>query len=187
VDQYLAVNPTGDSSLYAAGDIARYPFHLLDGELVRIEHWGMAQIQGAIAAKNMLARVPNYAMTNIPYFWTAQYGKSLKYCGHALRYDKVIMDYSPSPLTSPSTTSSTSDSAPSTPQDYKSIKFVGYYIYNEKVLACCTFNRDPVAAQVVELLNSGTTITASQLQQAIANQGTADAFIKSKIREVGRQ
>jgi hypothetical protein len=31
--------------LWAAGDVARYPYHLT-GEAVRVEHWGMAQTQG---------------------------------------------------------------------------------------------------------------------------------------------
>jgi len=137
----------------------------------------MAQTQGSIAARNMMADQPNYAVTNIPFFWTAQYGKSLRYCGHALYYDKVIMDYSPS---SSSTTASTS----SVPQN---TKFVAYYIFKERVLACCSYNRDPVAAQVVEVLNAGITLTGAEIQKAIANQGSADAFIKSKLREAGHQ
>lgn len=31
--------------LYAAGDVARYPY-FLTGESIRVEHWGMAQTQG---------------------------------------------------------------------------------------------------------------------------------------------
>jgi hypothetical protein len=36
------------------GDIARYPYHLT-GENVRIEHWNVAQNQGRLAAKNIVA------------------------------------------------------------------------------------------------------------------------------------
>jgi len=51
VDKYLQ---TGAEGLWAVGDLARYPLSLLDGRLVRIEHWGMAQTQAAVAAKNMV-------------------------------------------------------------------------------------------------------------------------------------
>lgn len=33
-------------SLYVAGDICRYPYHLT-GEMIRVEHWGMAEYQGS--------------------------------------------------------------------------------------------------------------------------------------------
>jgi len=172
VDQYLRAD--GNSgSLYAAGDLARFPFPMLNGELVRIEHWGMAQIHGAIAAKNMTAKTPNYAVTNIPYFWTAQYGKSLRYCGHALRYDSVILDMQ---------ASSASTSSSASTQDYKNVKFVAYYIHKEKVLACCSLNRDPVVSQIVELFNAGVSITAQEIQDAIRNEGSADSLIKNKLR-----
>lgn len=29
---------------------------------------------------------------SIPYFWTVQYGKSLRYCGHALSWDEIVYD-----------------------------------------------------------------------------------------------
>lgn len=42
------------NGIYAAGDIARYPLAFLDNELARIEHWGMAQYQGLVAAHSTL-------------------------------------------------------------------------------------------------------------------------------------
>lgn len=42
------------NDIYAAGDIARYPLAFLDKELARIEHWGMAQYQGLVAAHSIL-------------------------------------------------------------------------------------------------------------------------------------
>lgn len=89
VDEYLS---TGAPALYAAGDVARYPYHLLKGELVRIEHYGQAMNEGKVAALNMLTGKRKFKMTNVPVFWTQQYGKSLRYAGHALAYDEVILD-----------------------------------------------------------------------------------------------
>jgi len=58
---------------------------------IRIEHWGMAQIHGQVVAKNMV-RGNVVKCENIPFFWTQQYSKSIKYSGHALKYDRVIVD-----------------------------------------------------------------------------------------------
>ena len=32
---------------------------------------------------------------SIPYFWSVQYGKSLRYCGHALSWDEIVYNGSP--------------------------------------------------------------------------------------------
>lgn len=44
----------GAPDVVAAGDVARWPHSLFDGELVRIEHWANANEQGAVAARNLL-------------------------------------------------------------------------------------------------------------------------------------
>ncbi len=47
----------------------RFPYYL-NGELIRIEHYGMAHYHGTVAAKNMVGqRVP---ATSVPFFWTTQ-------------------------------------------------------------------------------------------------------------------
>merc|ERR1711991_885585 len=61
--------------LFVGGDIARYPYYYTQSS-VRIEHFGTALLHGRLAALNMLGRqVPNRA---VPFFWTAQYGKSVR-------------------------------------------------------------------------------------------------------------
>jgi len=161
VDTYLR---TGAEGLYAAGDIARFPFPMLPGKTVRIEHWGMAQIHGKIAAQNMLqGDQPTHKVTNIPFFWTTQYGKSLRYCGHALSYEEVVIDEGEkSVVTNP--------------------QFLAYYIHEGKVLAACSMNRDPVVAQVSELMNAGIPITVEEIKAAAATKST-DALILRKLRE----
>eukprot|EP01126_Amoeba_proteus_P042938 TRINITY_DN4680_c0_g1_i4.p1 TRINITY_DN4680_c0_g1~~TRINITY_DN4680_c0_g1_i4.p1 ORF type:complete len:465 (-),score=94.08 TRINITY_DN4680_c0_g1_i4:14-1408(-) len=78
VDQYLRTSVPG---LYAAGDVAAFPLKLTGCEQ-RIEHWSHAQNQGKVAAKNMLSSSgAEFPFTNIPFFWTTQYGKSLRYVG----------------------------------------------------------------------------------------------------------
>lgn len=134
-DQYLQAT----DSVYAAGDLARYPCHFLHNELIRVEHYGISQYQGKIAALNMLGRqVP---MRSIPYFWTTQYNKRLNYVGHALDYDDVIVDGS-----------------------LDEMKFVAYYVKGSQVLAVASFNRDPIVSIAAELMEQGKMPSAEQIK-----------------------
>jgi NADPH-dependent 2,4-dienoyl-CoA reductase/sulfur reductase-like enzyme/nitrite reductase/ring-hydroxylating ferredoxin subunit len=82
-DEYLCVA----ENVYAAGDIAAFPLVLAGGQPTRIEHWRLAQQHGRTAARNMLGRQEKF--TAAPFFWTQQYGKSLRYAGHANKPDEI--------------------------------------------------------------------------------------------------
>jgi 3-phenylpropionate/trans-cinnamate dioxygenase ferredoxin reductase subunit len=91
VDEYCATNLPG---VYAAGDVARWPYHPAGGAetLVRLEHYDNAIRQAENAARNMLAttsseRVP-YAP--VPYFWTEQFDWMAQYIGYAERWDQLV-------------------------------------------------------------------------------------------------
>jgi len=146
VDEFLW---TGADGLWAVGDLARYPFRLLNDELVRIEHWGMAQTQAMIAAKNMAARSHKFSIrSKIPYFWTVQFNKNVRYCGHALRYDEVILD-----KVNPDVS-------------HKEFGFIGYYVLQGRLVAACSMNRDPLVAQIAELMNDGIPITEAEIKES---------------------
>ncbi len=75
VDEMLR---TSDERVYAAGDIARYPYQ---GDRVRIEHWVVAQRQGQAVARTILGRGEAFAQA--PFFWSAHWDVTLSYVGHA--------------------------------------------------------------------------------------------------------
>lgn len=79
--------------VYAAGDIARYP---ISGGTERIEHWRVAQQHGIVAARAM-AGTPEPVSSRVPFFWTKQWGTSLRYVGHAEAWDEVVLHGTPAP------------------------------------------------------------------------------------------
>jgi NADPH-dependent 2,4-dienoyl-CoA reductase/sulfur reductase-like enzyme/nitrite reductase/ring-hydroxylating ferredoxin subunit len=83
VDERLQTSAPG---VFAAGDIARYPY-APTGELVRIEHWAVAQRMGRVAALNMLGR--RTAFSAAPFFWSVHYEVQLSYVGHAESWDSA--------------------------------------------------------------------------------------------------
>ncbi|HEY2897534.1 MAG TPA: FAD-dependent oxidoreductase [Gemmatimonadaceae bacterium] len=81
VDNGVIVNEFLESSadgIYAVGDIASFPYR---GGRVRVEHFVVAERQGQRAAENMLGAKRRY--DDVPFFWTAQFGKEIRYVGHA--------------------------------------------------------------------------------------------------------
>lgn len=79
--------------VYAAGDIAAFPYWAADGEITRVEHWDVAIQQGRIAARNMLGKGEPFR--TVPFFWTQQYGAKIRvrYAGHAREWDEQIFQY----------------------------------------------------------------------------------------------
>ena len=82
--------------VYALGDIAKATNQM--GRM-RIEHWRVALQHGMVTAAAILNQDNiNSLEERIPFFWTGQYGKSLRYSGHAATPDNNILFGSPDNL-----------------------------------------------------------------------------------------
>jgi NADPH-dependent 2,4-dienoyl-CoA reductase/sulfur reductase-like enzyme len=125
VNEYLQ---TETDDLYAAGDIAQFPYAPM-GEATRIEHWRLAAQHGQIAAANMLSGKTEKVSEIVPYFWSGQYDLKLRYVGHAEKWDEIYID-----------------------GDLDEAEFLAHYIKDNKVMAVAGINRDKEIAAISELM-----------------------------------
>lgn len=130
--------------VFAAGDIAFFPYAPPGAHAphsTRIEHYDVAIDQGRVAAKNMLGLGAKYEA--IPFFWTAQYGKSLRYAGHSLKTDDIILH-----------------------GDAKGVDdvFTAFFVADGRVAAVATWNRDPQAVAALELMRLNALPAADKLR-----------------------
>lgn len=65
--------------IVAAGDVARWPNALFDGERMRLEHWTNATEQGVHAARRLLGHEEPFAP--VPFVWSDQYDRKIQTVG----------------------------------------------------------------------------------------------------------
>jgi NADPH-dependent 2,4-dienoyl-CoA reductase/sulfur reductase-like enzyme/nitrite reductase/ring-hydroxylating ferredoxin subunit len=122
VDKYLRVA----DSLYAAGDIARFP-DWRTGEAIRIEHWRLAQQHGRVAAHNMAGKQVEFR--GVPFFWSELFEAMPQYVGYAADWNEIIIH-----------------------GDLAARNFVAFYVKKNRVMAACGLERAAQMAAIAELL-----------------------------------
>jgi 3-phenylpropionate/trans-cinnamate dioxygenase ferredoxin reductase subunit len=76
--------------IVAAGDVARWPSGLYDGESIRLEHWTNAAEQGAFVGRRLLAAddaAP--AFDPVPFVWSDQYDVKIQVAGSVRGDDRI--------------------------------------------------------------------------------------------------
>lgn len=143
VDAYLQAAP----GLFAAGDVAAFPEARL-GRRVRIEHWRLAQQHGRAAARGLLHEadptLPRTPFDAVPFFWTGQFGVSLRYVGHVEDWDEVIIDGS-----------------------LADREFVAAYVEGGEVRAVAAVGRDKDAAAAHRLMARGAMPTPEEVRNGV--------------------
>ena len=147
VDEYLQAA----ENVFVAGDVARFPL-AGGGQPTRIEHWRLAQQHGRTAALNMLGRQEKF--TPVPFFWTQQYGKSLRYAGHAGQWDDIRYL-----------------------GDVAKQDFLAFYVLDKKVIAVAGMGRDADMIYISELLR----LQQMPAVNDLAQQPDWEALTKMKL------
>lgn len=122
VDEYMHAG----NGVYAAGDVASFP-DWRTGMRVSIEHWRTAQQLGRVAALNMAGVKTPYR--GVPFFWTWQFGVSIRYAGHAPAWDDLVIE-----------------------GDMRGRSFLALYSYRDKVLGVLGCGRDKEVAALSDLM-----------------------------------
>jgi NADPH-dependent 2,4-dienoyl-CoA reductase/sulfur reductase-like enzyme len=76
-----------------AGDVARWPNPLFDGERMRVEHWTNATEQGVAAARRLLVddAASAEAFAPVPFVWSDQYDVKIQVVGSIRGDDEVAV------------------------------------------------------------------------------------------------
>jgi NADPH-dependent 2,4-dienoyl-CoA reductase/sulfur reductase-like enzyme len=67
--------------IVVAGDMARFPNRLFDGEMMRLEHWTNATEQAVHAARRLLEGDPGTPFEPVPFVWSDQYDVKIQTVG----------------------------------------------------------------------------------------------------------
>ncbi|CAH1801502.1 unnamed protein product [Owenia fusiformis] len=131
VDKYMRTNK---DNVFAGGDIVEFPLFTSGDEPVNIGHYQMAHAHGRTAGLSMME--VDMELRSVPFFWTEQYGKSLRYSGYnGPGFDDVIID-----------------------GNLDELHFTAYYTKGDKVIAVASMGPDPMTGHAAEMFLAGKTI-----------------------------
>ena len=131
---------TSNEDVYAAGDVASYPYWLSGGS-TRVEHWNQAIYEGSVAALNILGK--KIPLDNVPFFWTRSFNNSVQFTGVTTGYDKVHIA-----------------------GDLAAQKFIAYYFKAGKVVGAATMNSLNSIMIINEALQQGVMPSAEEVSKS---------------------
>lgn len=160
---------TNVANVYAGGDIVTFPLGMKGGERSNVQHWQMAHKHGKIAGNSIinsyikqdLRHNESTHVQSIPFFWTVQFGISMRYAGHGGGFDKVV-------IKGVQKDGNIIEAA----EALSAKKFIGFYVKQDNVVAVATMMADPIAARYAEHIKSMGYLKASQI----------DDFLKDEIK-----
>jgi 3-phenylpropionate/trans-cinnamate dioxygenase ferredoxin reductase component len=94
LDDGVVCDETGLAApgVVAAGDVARWPNRLFDGELMRLEHWTNAGEQAVHVAKRLLVGADAAEpFAPVPFVWSDQYDVKIQTVGRVRGDDEVVI------------------------------------------------------------------------------------------------
>jgi len=119
---------TSDPHVWAAGDAARYP-DPRTGDLLRIEHFAVAERQGQAAARSILG---GDAYRDVPFFWSQHYDLTLASVGLAAGWDRI-----------------------ETRGSLEDADFASFYLKDGRVLSVVTVGRDLLSLRAEAAMEKG--------------------------------
>jgi len=81
-------------------------------------------------------------LKNVPFFWSAQFGKNIRFSGFNEKFDSVVFHES----------------------EENSLKFAAYYVLANRVVGVCTLDWDPLCALFTELMYSGIEVRSEHVK-----------------------
>lgn len=129
VNNGILVDEFGETSIrgvFAAGDVAnRLDPH--SGQHIRLEHWQSAQRQAKATARSMLGQ--RLALTEVPWFWSDQFGINLQLAGDPVGADGIVVR-----------------------GDLEDVEFAVFYLQGRQLVAALGVNRPREVRAGVELI-----------------------------------
>jgi apoptosis-inducing factor 3 len=146
---------TNLDDVYAVGDITSFPaecikgIHVTNDTHVNIQHWSVACNQGRSAALALInqSRVENKLNSDfitVPFFWSMQLKKSIRFAGFNKNYDSVVFH----------------DDA------QNALKFAAFYLNKEQiVVGVASLDWDPICAIFTECLYNGIEVKREHIEK----------------------
>lgn len=78
----------------------------------------------------------------VPFFWSSQFGKNIRFCGYNQKYDSIVFH-----------------------QDKENpLKFAAFYMLANKLVGVCSLDWDPLCSMFAEALHNGIEVKKEHIE-----------------------